>query len=71
MEHADIEQEMADFYQDLLSEPRPERLEVIRKITRNIPSLVTEDENATLLRSVTLAEVDHAIKEFPDRKSVV
>ena len=39
--HADLETNLVDYFQDLLTEPIPDRQATINKVTRNIPSLVT------------------------------
>jgi hypothetical protein len=52
--HSYIEKDLTSYYEDLLSESCLDQSEVIRKITRHIPSLITEDQNVALLRPVSL-----------------
>jgi hypothetical protein len=40
-----------------------------QKITRHIPSLVTQEQNEALMRPITQEEVDHAVKEMPSGKA--
>jgi hypothetical protein len=42
----------------------------IHKITRNIPSLVTQEHNEALTRPITQEEVDQAVKEMPPGKAL-
>jgi hypothetical protein len=63
--HADMETNLVDYFQDLLREPIGDRQAAINKVTRNIPSLVTQEKNAALLRPFTLEEVDQAMQDAP------
>jgi exonuclease III len=44
--HEDMENTLTGYFQTLLTEPRTDRHEAIRKITRHVPSLVTPEQNA-------------------------
>ena len=57
-EHSKIEAELINFYQDLLTETKEDRTKSIRRITRHIPSLVTQEKNVALTRPITQEEVD-------------
>jgi hypothetical protein len=52
-EHSKIEAELINFYQDLLTETKEDRTKAIRRITRHIPSLVTQEKNVALTRPIT------------------
>jgi hypothetical protein len=67
--HADLETNLVDYFQDLLTEPIPDRQAAINKITRNIPSLVTQEKNVALLRPFTIEEVDQAMQDTPKCKA--
>ena len=43
--------------------------EAIQKITRCIPSLVTQEKNEALMRPITQEEVDQAVKTMPPGKA--
>jgi hypothetical protein len=68
-DHASITEELTNYYKYLLTEPIKERMLVICKITRHIPSLVTKEQNEALTRPITQEEVDQAVKEMPPGKS--
>jgi hypothetical protein len=61
---------LVNFYQDLLTESCPNISKAIAKITRHIPSLISNEQNVALLRPITLEELDLAIKEMPTSKSL-
>jgi hypothetical protein len=65
LDHASIEAELINYYKYLLMEPIRDRMSTIRKITRHIPSLITKEQNETLMRPITQEEVDQAVKEMP------
>jgi exonuclease III len=67
--HADLETNLIDYFQDLLTEPIPDRQAAINKITRHVPSLVTQEKNAALLRPFTIEEVDQALQDTPKCKA--
>jgi len=67
--HADLETNLVEYFQDLLTEPNPDRHEAINKITRHVPSLVTQEQNPALLRPFTIEEVDQALQDTPKCKA--
>jgi len=52
MDHRGIERELVNFYQDLISYSCPGGSHAIEKVTRNIPPLITVEQNANLLRPI-------------------
>ena len=38
-----IQEELINYFQDLLTEPEPNKREAIRKITQNIPHMVSDE----------------------------
>jgi hypothetical protein len=44
-EHSQIEAELINYYQDLLTETKEDRTTAIQRVTRHIPSLVTSEQN--------------------------
>jgi hypothetical protein len=67
--HQDITKELTDYYQDLLSEPQEDRAEAIGKVTTNILTLITQEQNEALMTPISQAEVDQAIQELPTGKA--
>jgi exonuclease III len=67
--HAELESHLIDYFQNLLSEPLPNRSEAIRQITKCVPALVTQEQNAALLRPFTLEELDQALLDTPKCKA--
>jgi exonuclease III len=67
--HQDITQELTDYYQDLLSEPPVNRAEAIGRVTTNILTLITQEQNEALMTPISQAEVDQAIQELPTGKA--
>jgi hypothetical protein len=57
---------MVSYYENLLQEPQPNQSEVIGKITRHIPSLISWEHNAALMHPFTIEELDSTIKEMPN-----
>jgi hypothetical protein len=64
-----METTLIGYFQNLLTEPLSDRHEAINKVTRHVPSLVTPEQNATLLRPITIEEVDQALQETPKCKA--
>jgi hypothetical protein len=52
--HEVIAKELIHYYKILLSEPQQDRKETIQNITKNIPRLVTQEHNESLLREINL-----------------
>jgi hypothetical protein len=52
----------------LILEPQPDRQAAIRNITQHIPKLVTLEKKNTLLREITLEDVEHAILDMTKGK---
>jgi hypothetical protein len=64
-----METTLISHFQNLITEPLPDRREAINKITRNVPSLVTQEQNSVLLRPITIEEVDEALQNTPKCKA--
>lgn len=52
-----------------MKEPQKNRKATIKKITKNIPQLITKEHNETLMREISMEEMDQAIMEMPKDKS--
>jgi len=48
----------------MMMEPKPDKMRHIEKITRNIPQLVLEEQNATLLHLVDIPELEEAARKM-------
>jgi hypothetical protein len=64
-----MEHELVSYYQDLLLEPPGDRSHAIERITQHIPANITQEHNESLLRLITIEEVDQALHDTPDGKS--
>jgi hypothetical protein len=67
--HEDLEEELVAYYQNLLTEPQKDRSQAITRVTQHIPTLIMEEKNVTLLRPITLEEVDQALQDTPKGKA--
>jgi hypothetical protein len=52
-----------------MKEPQENKRSSINKIVKHIPKLVTKEKNATLMREISLEEVEQEIMEIPKGKS--
>eukprot|EP00253_Pinus_taeda_P019617 PITA_19617 len=68
-DHTKIEQELVNYFQDVLQEPQIDRSRAIEKITQHIPKVITEDHNQLLLRPVQPEEVDFSMKQLKEGKA--
>jgi exonuclease III len=68
-DHEDMATTLTDYYKNLLTEPSLNRSEAIAKIMQHVPSLVTQEQNAALLRPITIEEVDQALRDTPKSKA--
>ena len=64
----EIEKELVNFFQDL-TEPIQNRAKEIQKISQNIPSLVTQELNEALIRSIEIEGVEQVINQMEDGKA--
>jgi len=65
-DHQDIEGELCNYFQEVLSEPGGDRNEAIGQITQNIPHLITPAFNKLLMRTVELREVEEAVNQMAE-----
>jgi hypothetical protein len=64
-----LEAALVGHYQNLLTEPIPDRHEAIAKLTQHVPTLVTREQNLALLLPISIEEVDQALKDTPKCKA--
>jgi hypothetical protein len=67
--HEEIEQELVSYFSNLLTKTQHDFGKAISKITHHTPKLVSLEQNKTLLRPITLTELEQAIMEMPKGKS--
>ena len=60
--HEDIENELKEYFQNILREPLGIRNQAIQSITRHIPKIIMDDHNVMLLHPITLHEVEKAME---------
>jgi hypothetical protein len=53
--HQEIKHELIDFYTDLLSKPKMDRTSAIERVTKNIPTIITREQNEALMTPITQA----------------
>lgn len=58
---SDIEQELVQFYTELLNEMEEDRTRDTIEITQNLPKLVTPEHNAMLMRPIKCEEVKEVV----------
>lgn len=68
--HQDIEHELNNFFSPLLIEPQTDHSTAINKITKQIPTLVTNDHNDSLRRPITVFEVELVVINMTLGKSL-
>jgi hypothetical protein len=51
--HQEIMHELSGFYKDLLSEPHVDHTSAIERVTQNIPTLITQEQNEALMTPIT------------------
>ena len=64
-----IGSELNSYFTSLLREPLQDRSQAIQKILGAIPSLVTEDQNALLLREFTEQEIEETVFSMATNKA--
>eukprot|EP00253_Pinus_taeda_P032290 PITA_32290 len=64
-----IGSELNSYFTSLLSKPLQDRSQAIKEILGSIPSLVTEDQNALLLRKFTEQEIEETIFSMATNKA--
>jgi len=65
-DHQEIEGELRNYFQEVLSDPGEDRDEAIRQITQHIPQLISPAVNKILMRTVELREVEEAVKQMAE-----
>ena len=67
--HKDIETNLVAYFEDILTENEQDRATSVQEVTSHIPSLITEQQNTTLMRPTTLQEVNIASSQMKADKA--
>jgi len=62
--HENIEAVLVQHFQNITQENNSDREQSICEVTRNIPKMVSREDNFNLNRSVSKKEVDDVLKEM-------
>jgi hypothetical protein len=65
----DVESELLNYFQNLLSKPTINREEAISKITDSIPRLVQPEQSQAMMHPTSLEEVEDIVKSMATGKS--
>ena len=64
-----MEIKLVCYYNDVMFHPCPNKEEAIAKITQHIPSLIMQEQNEALMRSITYEEVEITMKSMLRNKA--
>ena len=68
-ERADLERELLGFYQTMLTKPNVSKYESIQQVLTHVPSLINEDHNDSLMKPISMHEVETTIKQMVEGKA--
>eukprot|EP00253_Pinus_taeda_P001856 PITA_01856 len=69
LQHEEIEKVLVNHFKDILREPQANRSDAIAKISREIPNVVTRDQNLALMRKITMEEVEDIVRNMKRNKA--
>jgi ATP phosphoribosyltransferase len=67
--HKEIENILENRLHGIAQEPNQGRMEVIQRITRHIPRLVTEEQSINLNKPISKEEIDQVVQKMPNEKA--
>ena len=67
--HAGMKTKLVNYYKNFLLEPIPNISPAINKVTRHIPTLITQEKNEALMTLIMQKEVDQTIQDLPTGKA--
>ena len=67
--HNEIEEELHQHFEKILKEKNHENDVHIRKITNNIPTILSREHNQMLLKKIMMAEVEAVVQSMPNGKA--
>ena len=65
----EIETTLNQHFKDIMPDPRKDITGDIDQITRHIPSLISQEHNELLMKSISLVEVEEAVFHMAEGKS--
>eukprot|EP00253_Pinus_taeda_P016535 PITA_16535 len=69
VQHEEIETVLVNHFKAIMKEPHIDRSEAIAKIGREIPNLITRDQNLALMRKITREEVEDIVRNMKRNKA--
>eukprot|EP00253_Pinus_taeda_P036244 PITA_36244 len=69
IEQEGIEKVLVDYHKDILTEPQNNRAAAIENICKEIPKLVTEEQNKALMRAMTIEELEEIVMNMKKGKA--
>lgn len=67
--HKDISTLLTSHFKQIAQETQEDRTTAIKEITQVIPKSITTEQNAALLRNISLEEVEEAVRSMPNDKA--
>eukprot|EP00253_Pinus_taeda_P023451 PITA_23451 len=67
--HNDISALLSNHFHDIAQEPNVNREAAIQETTNAIPRLITEEQNWSLRKKITMEEVEEAVRSMPNDKA--
>eukprot|EP00253_Pinus_taeda_P011270 PITA_11270 len=67
--HKDISDLLSNHFSNIAREPEINRETAIQEITNAIPNSITEEQNWALRKTITMEEVEEAVKNMPNDKA--
>eukprot|EP00253_Pinus_taeda_P036043 PITA_36043 len=67
--HREIFSLLTEHFKHIAQETHADRAEAINTLTQSIPKVVTNDQNLTLLKEISMEEVEEAVKSMPNDKA--
>eukprot|EP00253_Pinus_taeda_P005824 PITA_05824 len=67
--HKDISDLLSNHFSKIAREPEVNREAAIQEITNAIPNSITEEQNWALMKTITMEEVEEAVRNMPNDKA--
>eukprot|EP00253_Pinus_taeda_P028496 PITA_28496 len=68
--HKEISSLLIENFKHIAQETQADRTEAIDTLTQAIPKMVTNEQNLTLLKEISMEEVEEAVKSMPNDKAL-
>eukprot|EP00253_Pinus_taeda_P018458 PITA_18458 len=69
LQHEEIEKVLVNHFKNILREPQANKSDAIAKISKEIPNVVTRDQNLALMRKITMEEVEDIVRNMKRNKA--